>query len=104
MKKSILVTMTMCLCIAMQAQTREHTRLAIRQGIGAEMIANRKFAAADCGLPMRWTTLTGKGVAIDDSTAYTGKHAVRLEGGCGIWQQHDRLTFEKEREMRQIKK
>ena len=61
------------------------------------MIANRKFAAADCGLPMRWTTLTGKGVAIDDKTVYAGKHAVRLEGGCGIWQQHDWLTFKKGR-------
>ena len=100
MRKSILsVSMTLCLCIAIQAQDKpavdagqgdaqdntvqltidagkqgnvispllfgpnlEHTRRAIWQGIGAEMIANRKFAAVDCGLPMRWTTLTGKGV------------------------------------------
>ncbi len=44
----------------------EHTRRAIWQGISAEMIDNRKFAATDCGLPIGWTTLTGRGVSIDD--------------------------------------
>ena len=72
----------------------EHTRRAIWQGISAEMIANRKFAAVDSGLPVRWRTLSGDGVSIDDNVAYTGKHSVRLEGANrGIWQQHEWLTF-----------
>ncbi len=77
----------------------ELTRRAIWQGISAEMIANRKFAAADCGLPMRWTTLGGSGVAIDHKVTYAGKNSVRLENtnstACGIWQQQDWLAFRK---------
>jgi alpha-L-arabinofuranosidase len=78
----------------------EHTRRAIWQGISAEMIDNRKFAATDCGLPMGWTTITGRGVSIDDKVAYAGNHSVRLENNegasCGIWQQHDWLAFRKD--------
>ncbi len=78
----------------------EHTRRAIWQGISAEMIDNRKFAATDCGLPMGWTTLTGRGVSIDDKVAYAGSHSVRLENNdgtsCGIWQQHNWLAFRKD--------
>ncbi len=78
----------------------EHTRRAIWQGISAEMIDNRKFAATDCGLPMGWTTHTGKGVSIDDKVAYAGNHSVRLENNegtsSGIWQQHDWLAFRKD--------
>jgi alpha-N-arabinofuranosidase len=81
-------------------QNLEHTRRAVWQGISAEMIANRKFAAVDGGLPMGWTTLNGSGVSIDDSVAYAGKHSVRLENSkgidCGIWQQHDWLAFRKD--------
>ena len=79
----------------------EHTRKAIWRGISAEMVANRKFAATDCGLPMRWHTLSGKGVSLDEQNPYVGKHSVRLDnagaGDVGIWQQHDWLTFEEGR-------
>ncbi len=78
----------------------EHTRKAIWQGISAEMIDNRKFAAADCGLPLGWTTLSGRGVSVDSSVAYAGSHSVRLENrngeSCGIWQQHEWLAFSKD--------
>ncbi|MCX6873934.1 MAG: carbohydrate binding domain-containing protein [Verrucomicrobia bacterium] len=78
----------------------EHTRRAIWQGISAEMVANRKFAATDCGLPVRWTTLGGRGVAIDDKVAYAGRNSVRLnhadQTACGIWQQHEWLAFRKD--------
>jgi alpha-L-arabinofuranosidase len=81
-------------------QNLEHTRRAIWQGISAEMIDNRKFAATDCGLPIGWTTLTGNGVSIDDRVAYAGNHSVRLENkegnSCGIWQQHSWLAFGKD--------
>jgi alpha-L-arabinofuranosidase len=77
----------------------EHTRRAIWQGISAQMIENRKFAAADCGLPMAWHTLSGTGVTIDSVVTFAGKHSVRLENKgkpCGIWQQHDWLSFGKD--------
>ena len=77
----------------------EHTRRAVWQGISAEMIANRKFAASDCGLPMRWTTLGGSGVVIDHKVIYAGNNSVRLDNtsriACGIWQQQDWLAFRK---------
>jgi len=77
----------------------EHTRRAIWTGISAEMVANRKFAAVDGGLPKHWWTLIGSGVAADDKVTYAGKHSVRLENNngttCGIWQQHDWLAFRK---------
>jgi len=77
----------------------EHTRKAIWKGISAEMVENRKFAAVDGGMPMRWTTVTGKGVAIDTMVAFTGKNSVRLDNAngttCGIQQQHEWLAFRK---------
>jgi alpha-L-arabinofuranosidase len=79
----------------------EHTRKAIWQGISAQMVANRKFAATDYGLPMRWHTLSGAGVSLDEKIRYVGRHSVRLEHtgkeAVGIWQQHDWLTFEQGR-------
>ncbi len=42
----------------------EHTRRAIWQGLSAEMMANRKFAAVDGGLPKRWSTMDGSRVAM----------------------------------------
>jgi alpha-L-arabinofuranosidase len=79
----------------------EHTRKAVWQGISAQMVANRKFAATDCGLPMRWHTLNGTGVSLDEKNPYVGRHSVRLEckekEEVGIWQQHDWLTFEQGR-------
>ena len=76
----------------------EHTRKAIWQGISAQMVANRKFAATDYGLPMHWHTLSGAGVSLDEEDPYAGRHSVRLDNSeneaVGIWQQHDWLTFE----------
>ena len=77
----------------------EHTRQAIWQGIGAEMVANRKFAAIDGGLPKRWWTLKGRGVSVSTQVTYAGKHSVRLDNAtgtpCGLWQQHEWLAFRK---------
>jgi alpha-L-arabinofuranosidase len=81
-------------------QNIEHTRRSITQGISAEMIANRKFAGVEKGLPKRWTILLGGRVAIDDHVAYAGKYSVRLENSngatSGIGQQHDWLAFRKD--------
>lgn len=80
----------------------EHTRKAIWQGISAEMIANRKFAAVDSGMPMRWYAREGRGarISMDRKIVYTGKHSVRLDNPdgttAGIWQQQDWLTFNKD--------
>jgi hypothetical protein len=74
----------------------EHTRRAIWQGISAEMIANRKFAAVENGLPKRWTTKAGGGrVVTDNQVTYASKHSVRLENGGGIGQHHAWLAFRK---------
>ena len=50
----------------------EHTRRAVWQGLSAEMVANRKFAAVDHGMPKRWWTMAGGHVSIDDKVAYAG--------------------------------
>ncbi len=72
----------------------EHTRRAIWQGISAEMIANRKFAAVENGLPKRWTIMADGGrVLADDKVAYAGKYSIRLENGGGIGQSHRWLAF-----------
>ncbi len=80
----------------------EHTRKALWQGISAEMVANRKFAALDGGRPMRWHMVGGHGVSIDGQAPFASGHSVRLDpggdGDAGIWQQHDWLTFEAGRE------
>lgn len=78
----------------------EHTRRAVWQGLSAEMVANRKFAAVDHGMPKRWWTMAGGHVSIDDKVAYAGRHSVRLEtgageAGSGIWQQQEWLSFVK---------
>ncbi len=74
----------------------EHTRRAIWQGISAQMIANRKFAAVENGLPKRWTTTSGGGrVVTDDQVTYAGKHSVRLDNRGGIRQHHAWLAFRK---------
>jgi len=74
----------------------EHTRRAIWQGIGAEMIANRKFAAVKNGLPKRWTAIGGGRVTTDDKLAYAGRYSVRLENGGGIGQHREWLAFRKD--------
>ena len=54
----------------------EHTRRAIWQGISAEMVANRKFAAVENGLPGRWRGIDGGGrVSVDDAIAYAAGEA-----------------------------
>jgi alpha-L-arabinofuranosidase len=79
----------------------ETTRDGVWRGIGAEMVANRKFADEDKGMPKQWTTTGGGGrVAIDDSHGYAGKQSVRLEipdGGksCGIAQEQETMVFKK---------
>lgn len=78
----------------------EVTRRAVWSGLSAEMVANRKFAAVDHGMPKRWWTLPGSRVDVDDKDAYAGPHAVRLEtrdgeAGSGIWQQQEGLSFQK---------
>ena len=74
----------------------EVTRRAVWSGIGAEMVANRKFAAVENGFPKRWLRPDGCGTAaLDEQAAYVGRHSVRLgdEGLGGIAQQQDTLTF-----------
>jgi alpha-L-arabinofuranosidase len=72
----------------------EHTRKAIWQGISAEMIANRKFAAVENRLPKHWTILNdNEKVITDEQITYAGKYSVRLENGGGIMQQNEWLAF-----------
>ena len=74
----------------------EHTRRAIWQGISAEMIANRKFAAVENRLPKHWTIINKTGrVSTDGQIAYAGKNSLLLENGGGIEQQHEWLAFQK---------
>lgn len=42
----------------------EVTRRAIWRGIGAKMVANRKFAAASAGFPKQWYPLPAAGAAV----------------------------------------
>lgn len=80
----------------------EITRRGIWRGLSAEMVANRKFAASENGLPKRWTVLGDGGeVAIDNSVAYAGTQSVRVavqrEGQpCGIVQVQEALAFQKD--------
>jgi len=94
----------------------EITRKASWQGLAAEMLANRKFAAVGAnGLLLHWTvigthkdpvTVGGPStVSLDSTTAYAGKYSLRValadDGGeCGISQRHDRLTLEQGRHYR----
>ncbi len=76
----------------------EHTRRAIWQGISAEMIANRKFAALENEFPKHWTILNNSGKAVTDGQlTYAGKNSVRLEDGGGIGQQNEWLAFQKKK-------
>ena len=73
----------------------EVTRRAVWQGLGAEMVANRKFAAFENGMPKRWVATEGTGrVSIDSTTAYAGEYSVRLEDGGQIEQQHEWLILQ----------
>ena len=78
----------------------EHTRKGIWQGISAQMIANRKFAAVKGDLPERWKAIAYSGKAVADrKTVFVGDHSVRLENNgaatVAIAQQHEWLTFTK---------
>jgi alpha-N-arabinofuranosidase len=76
----------------------EVTRRAIWRGIGAEMVANRKFAAVSDGLPKRWYPLPDAGGAVMDNEVYfVGKGAVRVGGDKpgGLGQQQEALAFQK---------
>jgi len=55
----------------------EHTRKAIWRGISAQMVANRKFAATDAGMPMRWHTTNGEGVSLDEQNPFASQFATR---------------------------
>jgi alpha-N-arabinofuranosidase len=76
----------------------EVTRRAVWGGLGAEMVANRKFSAITNGLPKRWVmTESGVKAAIDNRVAYVGKNSIRLEiaegSSGGLMQEQEALTF-----------
>ena len=57
----------------------ETTRTAVWKGLDAEMVANRKFAAAVDGLPKRWRAIgEPAGVALDPGRGYAGNSSVRV--------------------------
>lgn len=76
----------------------EVTRRAVWSGLGAEMVANRKFAAVTGDMPKRWQALTGSGVVkVDKTVAYVGKQAMRVEvavqgQAAGLTQQQEMLS------------
>ena len=78
----------------------EVTRRAIWSGLGAEMVANRKFAANENGMAKRWV-VTGEGTtaSLDDENAYVGKTSLRVNVAAqapgGIVQQQEILCFRK---------
>ena len=76
----------------------EVTRRAVWRGLGAEMVANRKFAAVSNGLPQRWYSIPDAGgVAMDNQVIFVGKGAVRLgsQGLGNLGQQQESLAFRK---------
>lgn len=57
----------------------EVTRRGFWGGISAQMVANRKFAAVQNGLPKQWEIIGGASVAhIDTGTYYAGRQSLRL--------------------------
>lgn len=94
----------------------EITRKASWQGLSAEMLANRKFAAVGTnGLPLHWKAIgthtdsvadgRSSTVTLDHTNAYAGKYSLRIglpaDGAeCGISQQHDGLTLAQGRRYR----
>ena len=80
------------------AHNLEVTRRAIWRGLGAEMVANRKFAAVANALPKRWYPIPESGCAVmDDKVFFVGKGAVRVGGDKpgGLGQQQESLAFQK---------
>jgi acetyl esterase/lipase len=75
----------------------EVTRRGIWSGLGAEMIANRKFAAVGNQLPKQWQPIGIEGyVKIDTAVAYAGRQSVRIfvksDAPAGISQQQEMLS------------
>ncbi len=79
-------------------QNIEITRRGVWRGLGAEMVANRKFAAAADGVPARWTAFgEGTQVRVDTEHAFAGRQSARVEAptGGGIAQCQEALAFER---------
>ena len=86
----------------------EITRKACWQGLAAEMLANRKFAAIGSnGFPLHWKAMTlgreqiktnlSSAVTLDTTIGYAGKSSVRItltgnEEECGIVQENDLIN------------
>jgi alpha-N-arabinofuranosidase len=81
-------------------QNVEVTRRGIWRGLCAEMVANRKFAVSEDGLPKRWAVIEGGGrVALDASVRYAGTPSLRVEVRregvwCGIRQVQEALAVQ----------
>ncbi len=76
----------------------EVTRRGIWRGLGAEMVANRKFAALTNGLPKRWYSIPdASGAVIDNKVVFVGKGSVRVGGDKPgvLGQQQETLAFQK---------
>lgn len=76
----------------------ETTRTAVWKGLGAEMVANRKFAAVVDGLPKRWRAIgEPAGVAVDPGRGYAGNSSVRVRVPAGksggLAQEQEALAF-----------
>ena len=77
----------------------EVTRRGIWRGLGAEMVANRKFAAVADNMPRRWYPLAAAGgVTMDGKVVFVGKGSVRVGGDkpAGLGQQQEALAFQKD--------
>lgn len=77
----------------------EVTRRGIWRGLGAEMVANRKFAAVGNNMPKRWYPLSeAGGITMDDKVVFVGKGSVRVGGEKpgGLGQQQEALAFQKD--------
>ncbi len=77
----------------------EVTRRGVWRGLGAEMVANRKFAAVSNNLPKRWYPLPDAGGATTDAkVVFVGKGSVRVGGDKpgGLGQQQEALAFQKD--------
>lgn len=81
-------------------QNLETTRRGVWTGLSAEMVANRKFAAVEAGLPRHWTVAGGGRVVVETNRllAYNGVTSVRLDPAStaervGIAQSSPELTF-----------
>lgn len=76
----------------------EITRRGGWQGLAAEMIANRKFAAKGGDLPARWMPLgPAVAVSLDEAQGYAGTRSARIDvpaagGPCGIAQEQPALA------------